>query len=84
MSEPIECPTCGERNWTQTQDYGATDRHWLTYDTSLPGGEYVFSYEQIATSDENTNRWECSNGHEADDEIEAELNNADWRDGGTP
>jgi hypothetical protein len=76
---PIACPTCGETDWTQTQDYAATDRHWLTWIYNQHGaGHYNFTYEQVATSDENTNRWKCSNGHEASDDITEAIEELDY------
>jgi hypothetical protein len=68
----IACPECGCIDWTQTQDYQATDRHWLTW--SDADTKYNFTYELQSTSDENTGNWFCQqNLHEADDKIQELL-----------
>lgn len=66
---PIECDICGNHDWTQIQDYHATDKHWLTWQ---PQGtpQYHFTFETTATSDEDTKPWECANGHIANDDLQ--------------
>lgn len=69
---PIECPTCGDHDWQQDQDYSATDRHYLSWQ---PQGtpQYHFTYELRSTSDENTAPWQCPNGHIGDDDIQEAI-----------
>lgn len=59
----IHCPICGSHRWSQ-RVYGRYDEYHLI--NLIDGHEDWDMGDQIA---DNTDRWECENGHAATDNI---------------
>ena len=63
----IHCPNCGTSLWNQCQYGGYSESHYIDLDTQRE------AWDNHDDQAEDSDAWECSNGHIAPDEIAEKL-----------